>query len=240
MRPLILIPAYNEEKNIGQVIEKIRQYQPACEILVINDASTDDTARIAREKNVEVISHPFNLGYGAVLQTGYKYALNKGYDYLVQLDADGQHDPIKIKDFIEEFKKGEVDLIIGSRFLNQKHYPIPFFRLLGIKIFGFLVSLFTGQKITDSTSGYQGFNRKVLEFYTQDFFPSDFPDADVLILAHRAGIRIKEIPATMYSSSRKSIHSGLRPLYYIFKMFLSIFILLISQGAQNTHKGCND
>jgi glycosyltransferase involved in cell wall biosynthesis len=232
---LIIIPAFNEEKRIAPVIVEVRERLPMAEILIVDDGSRDKTRQNAEAEGVKVISHPYNLGYGTALQTGYKYALKEGYDAIVQLDGDGQHDPSSIADLLASLQKGEADIVIGSRFLNAREtesgpslYRAPFTRKVGMELFGTITSLLIHEKITDSTSGYQAMNRKVLEWVSSDKFPCDYPDADVIIMLHRAGFRIREIPVRMFpSQNEKSMHSGWKPLYYIFKMFLSILVTLM-------------
>ena len=234
-RTIVLIPAYNEGKRIGQVIEEIKRTLPQIDVLVIDDGSTDDCRQRAMEAGAKVISHPFNLGYGSALQTGYKYVLREGYETIVQMDGDGQHDPSFISDLLAIIQGGEADIAIGSRFLKKEEresyglsYRAPFTRRLGMKLFGTITSFLIRQQVTDSTSGYQALDRKVLEWVSGDKFPVDYPDADVIIMLHRAGFRIKEVPVRMVESQeKKSMHSGWKPAYYIFKMFLSIFVTLM-------------
>jgi len=225
---LVIVPAYNESQTIRKVIVKIKDCLPNIDILVINDGSTDTTAGIAKKHRVIVVSLPFNMGYGVALQTGYKYAQAKGYKYILQMDADGQHEPSCLNDLLGVVKKDEADIAIGSRFLAKSDYQTPWVRQLGMIIFGKIASFIIKQKITDPTSGFQAMNRRVLNFFTGEFYPSDYPDADVIIFLHLAGFRIKEVPTVMYSASnKKSIHSGFKPLYYIFKMFLSIPMIFL-------------
>lgn len=225
---LIVIPAYNEEKNISSLLETIRKKISEIDILVIDDGSTDCTARVAEKAGALVVKLPFNIGYGAALQTGFKYALMKRYQYVVQMDADGQHDPSSIKALLDEIRKEDVDVVIGSRFFGNKEYKAPFLRRTGIYIFGKIASIITGQSSTDPTSGFQALNRDAVRFYASPYYPVDYPDADVIIMLHRAGLRIREIPVTMHARKEgKSMHSGLKPLYYIFKMFLSMFVTLL-------------
>jgi hypothetical protein len=175
------------------------------------------------------------MGYGVALQTGYKYALEYGFDYLLQMDGDGQHDPRYLRTLLKEVEGGEVDVAIGSRFLAGGEYHVPLLRRMGMLLFGFIASRLSGQKITDATSGYQGLGRRAIEFYTHDDFPGDYPDADVLIRLHRAGLGMREVPVAMRPNSNgQSMHSGLKPLYYVYKMFLSIALnLLRRQGSCN-------
>jgi len=225
---LVIIPTYNEEARIGEVIQRVREINPAYAIAVINDGSRDNTVQAAKAAGAEVISHPFNLGYGVAIQTGYKYALAKGFDFLVQIDGDGQHDPAFIPKVLEPVLQGDTDLALGSRFLGVESYDPSPVRRAGMAFFCKLVSMLIGRHITDSTSGYQAFNLRVIRYFTSEVFPWDYPDADMLLTLHRAGFRIKEVPVRMYASaSGKSMHSGLKPLYYIFKMLLSMFVTLL-------------
>lgn len=229
IRVLVLIPAFNEAARIGGVVGNIRRVVPDMNILVVNDGSSDDTADISRLSGATVVSHPFNMGYGVAIQTGYKYALDHKYDYLVQIDGDGQHDPACIPQLLAVLQQGEADFVLGSRFLGNSYRP-PFARRVGMVIFRGIVSLVTGAFITDTTSGFQAFNRDVIRFFSTDIFPVDYPDADMLIMLHRAGFSLREVPVRMYENSEgKSMHSGLKPLYYMFKMFLSICVTLMRE-----------
>ena len=223
----IIIPAYNEAGRIATSIAGIRKFGNA-DVVVVDDGSDDDTAGEAKAAGARVIELPFNLGYGAALQTGFKYALDKGYEFAVQMDADGQHDPLSIEALISPVLKDEVDVVIGSRFLDKGNYKAPFVRRMGMYFFGIITSVVTGRRITDPTSGFQALNKKVMEFYASDAYPADYPDADVIIMLHRQGFRFKEVPVIMHNAAKRSMHGGiLKPLYYIFKMMLSIFVTLL-------------
>ncbi len=221
---LILIPAFNEAARISGVIADIRLAVPAADILIVNDGSRDWTAQIAAEAGAIVVSHPFNMGYGVAIQTGYKYALRHGYDFLVQIDGDGQHDPAYIRRLLAPVQAGTTDFVLGSRFHGEGSYRPPLVRRIGMAFFRKIVNLIIGGKITDCTSGFQAFNREVIRFLSSDLFPVDYPDADVLITLHRAEFTLQELPVRMFADDGKSMHSGIRPLYYIFKMLLSILV----------------
>lgn len=198
------------------------------DILVVNDGSKDKTEEMALRMGVPVINLPYNMGYGVALQTGFKYAVRNGYKYAVQVDADGQHDPAGIPKLLEVVIDGSADVAFGSRFLDDGSYKAPRLRRIGMLVFGHLAGFIIGQKVTDPTSGYQALNINGMRFYASDYYPVDFPDADVIVMLHRAGLKVKEIPVTMYPNpNQRSIHSGLKPVYYIFKMFLSIFLTLL-------------
>ncbi len=224
----IIIPAFNEEDHIATVITGIKKYKDA-DILVIDDGSKDHTARTAGEAGAFVIRHPFNMGYGVALQTGYKYAVQKKYDFLLQMDGDGQHDPKNIPDFFESMETNECDVLIGSRFLGDGDYDAGALKSFGIALFRGIIWIISGKKITDPTSGYQCLNRKVFTVFTEDSFPCDYPDANIIIMLHRKGFIIKEIPVAMAPSpAGRSMHQGIfTKIYYLFKIFLSIFIVLL-------------
>ncbi|MBI3978373.1 MAG: glycosyltransferase family 2 protein [Chloroflexi bacterium] len=227
---LIVVPAYNEAGRIGAVVAAIQRWAPGCDILVVDDGSTDGTAAVARAAGATVVSLPFNLGYGAALQTGYKYALRQEYQFVVQLDGDGQHEPACIGELLDVVRQGWADVVIGSRFLGRGTYHAPVARRLGMRIFGGLASLLIGQPVSDPTSGFQALCRRAVAYEASDVYPADFPDADVIVMLHFAGFRIKEVPVVMYPrASGKSMHAGLKPLYYIFKMVLSMGMTLLRE-----------
>jgi len=228
---LVVIPALNEEEQIATVVQQVTEQVPEAQILVVNDGSSDRTEQKALACGAKVLSHPFNMGYGVALQTGYKYAWKYGFDYVLQMDGDGQHDAQYLRVLLSEVKEGKVDVVIGSRFLREGGYHVPLLRRMGMLLFGFIASRVSGQKITDPTSGYQALGRRVIEFYTRDAFPGDYPDADVLVMLHRAGLRVQEVPVAMRPNSNgRSMHSGLKPLYYIYKMLLSIALNLMRKN----------
>ncbi len=233
-KTLVIIPAYNEEKNLGKVLTGIQCMHPDLDILVINDGSRDKTEEVARLHNAKVISLPFNLGYGNALQTGFKYADFEGYEYIVQFDADGQHRPEYIRAILDELVDGEQDVVIGSRFTNGGLLNQGILKAGAVLFFRFLIRVSTGEKITDPTSGLIGLTRRVFSHYSKmGNFPEDYPDADMLIQMMKKKYRVCEIPVNMSErETGKSMHSGLKPVYYFFKVMLSIFIVLLS-GNKN-------
>jgi glycosyltransferase involved in cell wall biosynthesis len=232
MRPLALIPAFNEASSLEDVIKRIEAAQPGLAVAVIDDGSTDETSAVARRAGAHLLRLPFNMGYGVALQTGYKFALREGYDCVVQLDGDGQHEPADIPALLDVIARREADLALGSRFLGAAGYRPPLFRRLGMQLFRFLAFALTGEKFSDVTSGFQALDRDLLTFFAADRYPADYPDADVLVMLQRAGFRIKEVAVTMYPNVRmSSMHSGLRPIYYVFKMLLSIALAPLRHEA---------
>jgi glycosyltransferase involved in cell wall biosynthesis len=229
---LVLIPAVNEEDRVGDVIQGVRQHLQGAKILVVDDGSGDGTARVSRDAGACVVSHPFNMGVGTALQTGYKYAVQHGFQYVIQLDADGQHSPAFLPAFVEKLKETQADLIIGSRFLQRRDHNVPFGRWVGNALFAKLASLLIHENLTDPTSGYRALKSTALHFCIQDTYGFDYPDADFLLTLHRSGYRIEEIPIhVLPRKGGQSQHRGLKPIYYTIKMFLSIFIILLRKKS---------
>lgn len=227
---LIIIPAFNEANNLPLVIPHIQRAAPHFHLVVINDGSSDSTSQVARSFNVPVIDLPANLGYGGAVQTGFRYAVRHQYDLAVVIDADGQHDPDNILALANVIASGEADIAIGSRFRGRVNYHIPKVKLIGMRVFAWLVSRITKQTVTDPTSGFQAMNRSVLEFFAYDNYPVDYPDADTLLILYYAGFRAREVPVTIHQRlSGVSMHSGWKPIYYIFKMLLAISMVLLRE-----------
>ena len=229
---VILIPACNEAERIGPVLDGIRAHAPGATVVVVDDGSRDGTAWVARERGAVVLSHPFNLGYGAALQTGYHYARRRGASRLVQLDADGQHDPASIPDLLAALDAG-ADLVLGSRFLRPEDTPrTSVLRRSASRMFAWIVTWWTHVEVTDPTSGFQALGERALELLVLDMFPDDYPDADMLITASRAGLRLDEVPARMHERiGGVSMHRGSRAAYYMFKMLLNLALLPVRRPS---------
>ncbi|HRX03135.1 MAG: glycosyltransferase family 2 protein [Anaerolineae bacterium] len=229
---LIIMPAHNEAGNLPRVIAEIRVAAPGYDLVVIDDGSTDRTAAVAASLGAAVVTLPVNLGYGGAVQTGFRYAVRHDYDLAVVMDADGQHDPAGVNLLANAVDKGEVDVAVGSRFRGRMDYHQPWVKRIGMSVFAWTVSRITRREVTDPTSGYQALNRAALRFFAYDNYPSDYPDADTLLVLHYAGFRVSEIPVTMRERiSGVSMHSGWKPIYYVLKMWLAIGIVLLRQGT---------
>lgn len=226
---LVIIPAYNEEKNIGKVIAEIRELELAVDILVVNDGSSDRTDEAVTAAKTLLLNLPYNLGYGGALQTGFKYAVNKGYSYVITFDADGQHDPQDIITILKILKERKSDIVIGSRFLGRGNFETGILKKIAIQIFRWIIRFSTGFSITDPSSGLQGLSRRVYTYYAaMGNFPADYPDADVLIQMLLNKYKVVEFPANIRMRVHgKSMHRGLRPLYYFVKMLVSILVVLL-------------
>lgn len=196
---------------------------PHADILVVDDHSTDDTGAVARRLGARVLRLPNNLGYGGAVQTGFRYASQQGYAYGVMIDADGQHDPQSAPALLAPILAGAADVVVGSRFTGQMTYHASPLRRLGMRLFAGITSALTGRAVTDATSGFQAMTGEVMAFFAEENYPSDYPDADTLVLLHFAGFRVQETPVTMHERlSGRSMHSHLSAFYYIVKMLLSI------------------
>jgi len=223
LRVLIAIPAYREEKMIAAVVGSVRNLYPY-DVLVVNDGSPDGTSEAARNAGAIVLDLPCNLGIGGAVQTSFLYALERGYDTVVRLDGDGQHEPGDISRILEPILLGTAEAAIGSRFLGEAEYRPPFFRMIGIRFFRVLVNLFTGYRVTDPTSGFFAVNRRLMEFYSTQY-PSDYPEVDSYILMHRLNAHAVEVPARMYEREEgKSSITPFRAMYYMVKVTLSFLI----------------
>lgn len=228
---LIILPAYNEQKNIESLILNIRKNYEY-DILVINDGSTDKTAYILDNINCNHLDLTFNSGYGSALETGYKFAIKYDYEYIVQFDADGQHSIESISKLVKSIKESNNDVVIGSRFLeNKNRYNTGFARKIGIILFRFIVRVITKKKMTDPTSGLQILKMRAFEFFSKNNrFPTKYPDADMILLLHKNDFKFSEISVKMYQNKEgKSMHSGvIKNFIYMVQMLLSIFVILIS------------
>jgi glycosyltransferase involved in cell wall biosynthesis len=229
-RVLVLMPAHNEAESIGRTLAGVRASLPEADLLVVSDYSDDDTVSVAERAGATVVDLPWNLGYGGAVQTGFRYAIAHGYDVVIQMDADGQHDPASARDLLRPVIEGRADVAIGSRFLGRANYPIPPLRRLGMRVFGSIVTFVTRRHFSDPTSGYQALNRRAMDFFARDNYPTDFPDADTIILLALAGFHVEEVPVTMEARvAGTSMHSNAKAVYYVAKMTLSIAMVLLRQ-----------
>jgi glycosyltransferase involved in cell wall biosynthesis len=224
MKKLIIIPAYNESENIVGTVEDIKKNAPDFDYVVINDCSTDNTLQILKEHDYNYVSLPINLGIGGAVQTGYKYAEKYGYDIAVQVDGDGQHDPAflaKMADYLEE---RDLDMVIGSRFIDKEGFQSSFMRRVGIVYFTGLIKLLTGKTITDPTSGLRLAGKKVIKLFAENY-PKDYPEPETAVTAINHGMKIEEIPVIM--RARQGGVSSItmkKSVYYMVKVTIAIII----------------
>jgi glycosyltransferase involved in cell wall biosynthesis len=224
LKTLIIIPAYNEEKNIDRVIESLHNQNSSWTLLVINDGSSDQTSKIARlSQKAQVIDLPANLGIGGGVQTGFKYAQYYGFDNCVQFDGDGQHLASEIPKLLEQLEYKQCDVVIGSRFKekNEGFQSTPL-RRMGIKIFEWVNSILISQKITDNTSGFRAYNSEAIAFLAR-FYPTDYPEPEAVILLGKNGFKLNEISVLMLErQGGVSSISGLKSAYYMIKVLFAI------------------
>jgi hypothetical protein len=226
-RLLIVIPAFNEQTTIRQVVSSARQAAPQADVLVVDDGSADHTAQEAEAASAFVLRHPFNLGIGGAVQTGLKFAQREAYDMVIRLDADGQHRPADIPLIYTALATCQADMVVGSRFLAQgMMMPIPLLRRLGIYIFALAVSLLTGCRATDTTSGFMGLNRRAIALLIA-YMPQDYPEVESRIILHKAGLRTLELPVCMGAREAgvSSINSW-RSIYYACKVLVAALITI--------------
>ena len=222
---LIVIPAFNEQHNILKVIGDVRDSLPNADILVINDCSVDSTSVQARmAKGVKVIDLPCNLGIGGAVQTGFKYANSMGYQYMVQIDGDGQHIPQEVEKLANTMGRSGCDMVIGSRFLDIQSYRPTWGRRMGIKVFYHLFRMLIHAKITDSTSGFRIYNRKSIEVLSK-YYSNDYPEPDAIIALKKNGLCICEVGVKMREREHGSSSITLiKSPYYMAKVILSILL----------------
>lgn len=221
---LVIVPAYNEQDVIKETIEEINNKAPQCDVIVINDCSSDKTIQKVKETNVLLVDLPNNLGIGGAVQTGYKYAYDNGYDIAIQVDGDGQHDPSYISKMVEEINNGN-DMVIGSRFVGKTKYKQTFMRMLGIRITSEIIKIFTNVKICDTTSGLRAVNRNIMEDFAKEY-PYDYPEPCTTMQMLLKGKQIKEIKVEMRQrTTGKSSISPLKSVGYMFKVTLSLILL---------------
>jgi len=218
------VPAYNESGSIGSVIDEIRRVEPGFDVVVVDDGSTDGTARIASQAGARVLKLPYNLGIGGAMQTGYQYALEQGFEIAVQVDGDGQHDPREIPILFRPILEGRADMVVGTRFTGEQLYKAPFVRRVGMRIFARAVSLIVGQRLTDTTSGFRAVNRRGICLFAVDY-PHDYPEVEATVLVHRHKLRMVEVPVTMrVRASGSSSITAVRSIYYMVKVSLALVI----------------
>jgi glycosyltransferase involved in cell wall biosynthesis len=228
---LVVIPARNEAANLPDVLRELRAARPKDDVLVVDDGSTDATRGVARGLGCRLIGLPFHLGYGAAVQAGVKLGLRRGYGVVVTFDGDGQHDPRDVTPLVEAVEGG-ADLALGSRHLAAGAYRGGPLRRMGRAIFSALARTLTGLSLTDPTSGLKALGPEGQRLFALARFPDRFPDADALVLASRARLRVEERPARMRPSrNRHSMHGGARGFAYAFNMLFSLLVAVLGREA---------
>jgi glycosyltransferase involved in cell wall biosynthesis len=221
---LILIPAFNEEGAVGGVVKEVREVMPGVPVLVVDDCSADGTVEIARAAGAKVLALPHHLGLGGCVQAGYRLAFELGYEYVIRVDGDGQHDPRDIPAILEALEREGCEMVIGSRFINGSGVHTGFLRALGIVFFRAILRPILGRPVRDPTSGFVGVNRTALAVFSRSF-PLEYPEIEALVVLQRRRFRFIEVPCRMRPrrAGRTSI-TALKSLYYPVHVLLGVFV----------------
>jgi glycosyltransferase involved in cell wall biosynthesis len=221
---LILIPAYNEEGAVAGVVRSVRAVLPDVPVLVVDDSSLDGTVAVARQAGAGVLSLPHHLGLGGAVQAGYKLAFELGYEYVIRVDGDGQHEPADIPRIFETLKKTGCEMVIGSRFVDGPAEYTSLIRSLGIRFFRLILRPILGQEVRDPTSGFVGVNRSALQVFSKSF-PLEYPEIEALVVLQRKAFRFAETPCRFHPrKTGKSSITPLKSIYYIVHVLLGVFV----------------
>ena len=224
IKKLIIIPSFNEADNIEKTVKAILRNAPDFDYVIINDCSGDKTREICEKNGFNIVNLPINLGIGGAVQTGYRYAYEMGYDVAVQVDGDGQHDPEFLNQMAEYLMSHQLDMVIGSRFIEKKGFQSSRIRRVGIVFFSILIKILTGKLITDPTSGLRMVGRNAMGLFAMDY-PRDYPEPESVVAVLRRGMRVEEIPVIMHERvGGVSSISLKKSVYYMVKVTLAILI----------------
>jgi glycosyltransferase involved in cell wall biosynthesis len=229
---LIIVPAFNEQAAVGGVVRSIRETVPGVPVVVIDDCSLDGTIWAARDAGAEVLPLPHHLGLGGCVQAGYKLAFELGYQYVIRLDGDGQHDPKYIPDIYKTLRHTGCHMVIGSRFVEQNGSSTSPVRAVGIRFFRLVLRPILGKPVHDPTSGFVGVNRAALEVFSRSF-PLEYPEIEALVVLQRKAFRFEEIPCEMHPrrTGRSSI-TALKSIYYIAHVLLGVFVNVLKYDGR--------
>lgn len=223
-RLLVLIPAFNEEGAVAGVVAEVRSAVPGAPVLVVDDCSRDSTRSQARGAGAMVLALPHHLGLGGCVQAGYRLAYELGYDYVIRVDGDGQHDPRDIPTVLAALEKGDCEMVIGSRFVDDNGAHTSFVRAAGIMFFRAVLRPILGRPVRDPTSGYVGVNRTALELFSATF-PLEYPEIEALVVLQRKRFRFVEVPCRFRPRrSGRSTITAVKSLYYIIHVLLGVFV----------------
>ncbi len=221
---LIIVPAYNEQEAVGRVVEDVRRVMAGVPVLVIDDCSLDATIQVARDAGARVLSLPHHLGLGGCVQAGYRLAYELGYEYVIRLDGDGQHDASDIPRIYGTLRRTGVEMVIGSRFVEENGSHSSFMRSLGIRFFRAVLRPILGKQVCDPTSGFVGVNRSALQVFSKSF-PLEYPEIEALVVLQRRAFRFEEVPCKMRPRmTGRSTITAMRSLYYIIHVLLGVFV----------------
>ena len=230
-RRIAIVPAHNEERNIGRVLEELHAFDPGLDVVVISDGSVDRTAEVAAELGAYVLRLPFNLGIGGAVQTGFRFAAENGYELAVRCDGDGQHIPSELSHVLGPVLAGEADICVGSRFAGGESYRSSATRRVGIRVLAIVVSAIAKQRVTDTTSGFQALDRRALELFAADY-PHDYPEVEGMVMTIKHQLRLSEVPVQMREREHgRSSITAARSIYYMAKVLVALFVGLFRRSA---------
>ena len=228
---IAIVPAYNEERNVGRVIDELRAFDAGLDVVVVSDGSADRTAEVAAAHGAHVVKLPFNLGIGGAVQTGFRYAHENGYELVVRCDGDGQHDPSELPKVLAPVLAGDADIAVGSRFAGGEGYRSSATRRIGIRLLALIVSAIARQRVTDTTSGFQALNRKGIALFAGDY-PNDYPEVEATVLVFKHRLRLIEVPVTMRErAGGVSSINAWASIYYMAKVLLGILVSIFRKHA---------
>ena len=224
---LVIVPAYNEEASVDGVVRSIRKVLSKAPIVVIDDGSWDATAQVASAAGAEVLRLPSHLGLGGAVQMGYRFAFEHGFERVVRVDGDGQHNAEDIPALLQAMDEGDYDMVTGSRFLVENHYPIQPLRRLGGRIFSWILFPILGARLSDPTSGFIAVGRRALEVFSRSF-PLEYPEIEALVVLKRRALRFREVPARMFPRrAGRSTIGNWTAIYYMVRVLLGVFVNVI-------------
>ena len=232
LRRVAIVPALNEELTVPRVIDELRAFDPGLVVVIVDDGSVDRTSEVAAARGAVVLRLPFNLGIGGAVQTGFRFAYEQGFDIAVRVDGDGQHDPLQLARILEPVLRGDADIAVGSRFAAREGgYRSSRSRRAGIRLLAWIVSRIVGQRVTDTTSGFQVLNRRGIALFARDY-PHDYPEVEATVMVFRHRLRLVEVPVAMRErGSGSSSITALRSIYYMVKVLLAIFVGLFRRNV---------
>lgn len=231
LRRIAIVPAFNEERNIGRVVAELRDFDPGLDVVVVSDGSLDGTAGVAEAAGARVLRLPFNLGIGGAVQTGFQYAWENGYDLAVRCDGDGQHVPAELASVVSPVLDGAADIAVGSRFVAGEGYRSSASRRVGIRLLAIVVSAIARQRVTDTTSGFQALNRRALGLFAADY-PHDYPEVEGMVMTIKHRLRLVEVPVRMREREHgRSSITALRSIYYMAKVLTALFVGLFRRAV---------
>ncbi len=236
---MVIVPAYNEEASVGDVVQAVRRVLPETPIVVIDDGSADGTSQVARDAGAELLRLPHHLGLGGAVQTGYRFAFEHGFQCVVRVDSDGQHNPADIPVLLAKLHADNYDMVTGSRFLHANGYPVQGLRRFGGRLFSLILYPILGKRISDPTSGFAAVNRKALEVFSRSF-PLEYPEIEALVVLQRKRLRFCEVPVKMFPRrAGRSTIGSLQAVYYMVRVLLGVLVNVLKY-ERRFHSGPRD